>query len=92
GFWLARRYWGQGLMTEATEAITDCAFTTLGFETLTLTNALGNTRSRRVKEIAGAMLLRTEPARFVDPAYTEQEVWMLSKAAWVARRGAKKGA
>jgi RimJ/RimL family protein N-acetyltransferase len=90
GFWLARRYWGQGLMTEATEAITDCAFATLGFETLTLTNALGNTRSRRVKEIAGAVLLRTEPASFVDPAYTEQEVWTLNKTTWAARP--KKGA
>lgn len=86
GFWLARRFWGQGLMTEATEAVTECAFTALGFETLTLTNALGNTRSRRVKETAGAVWLRTEPARFVDPAYTEREVWMLSKAAWMARR------
>jgi ribosomal-protein-alanine N-acetyltransferase len=49
GFWLARRLWGQGLMTEAADAVTDYAFDALGFERLMLSNALGNTRSRRIK-------------------------------------------
>jgi RimJ/RimL family protein N-acetyltransferase len=86
GFWLARRHWGNGLMTEATDAVTGYAFTTLGFETLVLTNALGNTRSRRIKEKAGAVLLRTEPATFVNPDYTHREVWELTKPAWQSRR------
>jgi RimJ/RimL family protein N-acetyltransferase len=85
GFWLARRLWGQGLMTEATDAVTDYAFDVLGFETLILSNALGNVRSRRVKEKAGAVLLRTEPATFVNPDYTAREVWELTKTAWRGR-------
>jgi RimJ/RimL family protein N-acetyltransferase len=87
GFWLARPFWGQGLMTEAAEAVTGHAFSALGFETLIFTNARGNLRSRRIKEKSGAMLLRTEPAGFVDPAYTEQEVWELTRTAWTTRNG-----
>jgi RimJ/RimL family protein N-acetyltransferase len=72
-------------MTEATDAVTDYAFDVLGFETLILSNALGNVRSRRVKEKAGAVLLRTEPATFVNPDYTAREVWELTKTAWRGR-------
>jgi RimJ/RimL family protein N-acetyltransferase len=86
GFWLARRFWGQGLMTEACDAVTDYAFSVLGFEKLTLCNAVGNTRSRRIKEKAGATFLRVEPASFVDPALTAHEVWELNRAAWAVRR------
>lgn len=86
GFWLARPFWGQGLMTEAADAVTGYAFTALGFERLMLTNAANNVRSRRIKEKAGAVLLRTEPAAFVDPAYDRREVWELSRAAWADRR------
>jgi len=86
GFWLARAHWGQGFMTEATDAVTDYAFDVLGFETLILSNALGNERSRRIKEKAGAVLLRTEAARFVDPVYTQREVWELTRDAWRRRR------
>jgi RimJ/RimL family protein N-acetyltransferase len=86
GFWLARKHWGKGLMTEAADAVTDYAFNRLGFESLILSNALGNTRSRRIKEKAGAKWLRTEPAQFVNPAYTEREVWELTKQDWLARK------
>jgi RimJ/RimL family protein N-acetyltransferase len=86
GFWLAKKHWGQGLMTEATDAVTDYAFDILGFETMILSNALGNTRSRRIKQKAGAILLRTEPAQFVNPDYTQREVWELTKHAWRGRK------
>jgi len=92
GFWLARKFWGQGLMTEATDAVTDYAFDVLGFERLVLSNAVGNARSRRIKEKAGARLLRTEPARFVNPDYTAREVWELTKEAWRAGRLSRPGA
>jgi ribosomal-protein-alanine N-acetyltransferase len=82
GFWLARRCWGQGIMTEAVTPVTTYAFTTLGFETLVFANALGNIRSRRVKEKTGARFVRTEPGKFVNPAYREREVWELTRDAW----------
>jgi RimJ/RimL family protein N-acetyltransferase len=89
GFWLGRKFWGQGYMTEAVEPVMDYAFGTLGFETLLFANALGNVRSRRVKEKTGARLLRVEARKYVNPAYGETEIWELTKTeweAWKARR------
>jgi RimJ/RimL family protein N-acetyltransferase len=86
GFWLARRCWGQGLMTEAVIPVMDYAFAHLGFEKLVFANAVGNLRSRRVKEKTGARLVRTEPAAFINPAYREREVWELTRDAWTRFR------
>jgi RimJ/RimL family protein N-acetyltransferase len=61
----------------------------LGFEKMVLGNALGNDRSRRVKEKTGAKLIGVEPAQFVDPAYTEHELWELTKDAWKAFKATK---
>jgi RimJ/RimL family protein N-acetyltransferase len=82
GFWLGKAFWGQGLMTEAAMAVTDFAFQELGFEKLIFSNAVGNTRSRRVKEKTGAHLLGTRPAKFVDPSLIEAETWELTKDEW----------
>jgi ribosomal-protein-alanine N-acetyltransferase len=82
GFWLGRPFWGNGYMTEAVGAVMDYAFNHLGFEKLLFANAVGNNRSRRIKEKTGARLLYTAPRKFVNPAYTEHEVWELTKAEW----------
>ena len=39
GFWLAQRYWNQGLMTEAVTAVNDFAFRVLGVDVLYVCNA-----------------------------------------------------
>lgn len=90
GFWLAHRLWGQGFMTEAVAPVMDYAFSDLGFEVLVFANAVGNTRSRRVKEKTGARLLRVEPAKFVDPQFTHHEIWELGKEEWQKYRTALK--
>jgi [ribosomal protein S5]-alanine N-acetyltransferase len=77
GFWLAHQHWGRGIMTEALAPITAYAFGPLGFQRLVFANAVGNQRSRRVKEKAGARWLGTRTAQFVNPAYTEAEEWEL---------------
>jgi len=82
GFWLGRSYWGRGLMTEAANLVTDYAFDQLEFETLVFSNAKGNRRSARIKEKTGARFIRCEPAGFVDPNYTEREIWELTKLEW----------
>jgi [ribosomal protein S5]-alanine N-acetyltransferase len=82
GFWLGRKYWGKGIMTEAVFPIMDYAFDVLDFERLLFSNALGNEKSRRVKEKTGASFLRTEPAKFVNPAYTQREIWELTRDQW----------
>lgn len=73
-------------MTEAVEPVMDYAFNELGFEKLVFTNAVGNIRSRRVKEKTGAKLVRVAPAKFVNPAYTEHEIWELSKTEWLSSK------
>jgi len=82
GFWLGNRFWGYGYMTEAVKPINGFAFEELGFNTLVFSNAKGNERSRRIKEKTGARLLKCAPASFVDPQYTEHEIWELTKDMW----------
>ncbi len=82
GFWLGRPFWGKGIMTEAVEPITDFAFNELGMVTLTFSNALGNERSRRVKEKSGANMLRIEPKKFNNPDFTKAEIWELTAENW----------
>jgi ribosomal-protein-alanine N-acetyltransferase len=82
GFWLARKHWGKGLMTEAVKPVMDYAFKTLRFEKLVFGNAQGNLRSRRIKEKTAARLLRVQPMKFVDPSFTEVELWELRKDEW----------
>ena len=84
GFWLGRPFWGQGFMTEAVSPINDYAFTDLGFEKLIFSNALGNSKSRRIKEKTGAAFLGTRPAKFVNRNYIEAETWELSRESWLA--------
>ena len=71
-------------MTEAVKPVTDYALDVLGFEKLVLANAAGNPVSRRIKQKTGAVLLRTEPAIYVNPSYIDREVWELSKECWEA--------
>lgn len=82
GFWLGRAFWGKGYMTEAVSVINDYAFNQLGFEKLIFSNAVGNHRSRRVKEKTGARFLCIKPKKFVSPNYSEHEVWELTKEEW----------
>jgi len=86
GFWLGRRYWGQGFMTEAVAPVNDCAFNVLGFDRLVFSNARGNLRSRRIKEKTGARFLYCAPASFVDPVYTHREIWELTARDWEMQR------
>ncbi|MBK9293352.1 MAG: GNAT family N-acetyltransferase [Oligoflexia bacterium] len=89
GFWLAKKLWGQGIMTEAVEPIINYAFNELGFEKLVFANAVGNIASRRVKEKTCAKLIDVKPAKFVDPKYTEHEIWELNKQDWIFFYSAK---
>lgn len=84
GFWLGTRFWGNGYMTEAVVPVTTYAFTELGFAKLVFSNAVGNIRSRRIKEKSGARLVDVRRAAFVNPHYTEHEIWELTRADWDA--------
>ena len=83
GFWLARRYWGKGLMTEAQYPILNYAFQELNFKKLLLDNAVQNTASRRIKEKTACRFIEIRPQKFVNPKFTESEIWELTKEDWL---------
>ena len=85
GFWLDSEFQGQGLMTEAADAVTDYALITLGWPELRLTNASDNTGSSRVKARQGAQLVGLDRGRYVS-GEADREVWRLTREAWLARR------
>jgi RimJ/RimL family protein N-acetyltransferase len=82
GFWLGKKYWGKGIMTEANYPILDYAFKHLRFEKLIFANAVSNIASRRIKEKTGCRLIGIEPASFVDPEFKEHELWELTSKDW----------
>ena len=83
GFWLARKHWRKGLMTEAVQATLSYAFNELGFKKLVFANAVQNTASRRIKEKTGCRYIKTIPRKFVDPECRESEIWELTKEDWL---------
>ena len=86
GFWLAPEHWGQGLMTEAAEAVTAHAFETLRWPWIWVTNAADNAASHRIKEKQGFELMEVTEGEFVE-GRKPREVWRLTREAWLARRG-----
>lgn len=86
GFWLGKPFWGNGYMTEAVEPVIEYAFNSLGFDKLLFSNALGNNRSRRIKEKTGARLNCTRDAKFVDSSLTSAETWELTKESWIQHK------
>ncbi len=86
GFWLARDFHNQGIMTEAAMVTTDFWFDVLKKPRLHLSNAQTNEASRRIKEKTGARFIELVPSSFVDPALTHSEHWEISAEDWKAFR------
>ena len=89
GFWLAKQYWGKGFMTEAIAPVTDYAFEYIKFKKLIFAHAVGNVRSRRIKEKTGATYIGKQPEKFVNPDYKEAELWELTKKNWEKNKKSK---
>jgi ribosomal-protein-alanine N-acetyltransferase len=84
GFWLAERFWNQGLMSEAVSAVNDFVFRTLGIERFHACNAATNMASRRVKQKTGA-----EFVGYIELAHhsgqTLAEKWRVTRENWLRR-------
>jgi len=87
GFWLGLPWQGQGLMTEAVEAVTDYWFFELGFPVLRAPKAIENTASRRISEKQGMRVVATEERDFVG-GRLPSEIWEIRAEEWRARRRA----
>jgi ribosomal-protein-alanine N-acetyltransferase len=84
GFWLAERYWNQGLMTEAVSAVNDFAFRVLGVEAFYACNAATNVASRRVKQKTGAELVGYLELSHHN-GQTLAERWRVTRESWLRR-------
>jgi RimJ/RimL family protein N-acetyltransferase len=85
GFWLAPPWRGQGLMTEATEAVNDYWFETLGFPVMRVAKAQANAASRRISEKNGMRLIGTEARDYVC-GRLPSEVWEITAEEWRRHR------
>ena len=84
GFWLGLPWQGQGLMTEATEVITDYWFNVLKFNVLRAPKAIVNQASRRISEKNGMRLIATEERDYVAGKFLT-EIWEITAEEWNAR-------
>lgn len=87
GYWIARPFWGQGLMTEAATAATRWAFETLGLHKVTVMCVEENVGSRRVMEKVGFRLVgRAEEDVWRDGRWHATLKHELTATAWAATR------
>ena len=84
GFWLGEAWQGQGLMTEAAHAVTDCWFNVLGKPVLRVPKAIPNTSSRRISEKQGMRVIAVEDRDYVGGRFPT-EIWELTRDEWNAR-------
>jgi [ribosomal protein S5]-alanine N-acetyltransferase len=85
GFWLGLPWHGQGLMTEASDAVTDYWFTVLGFEVLRVPKAIANAASRRISEKQGMRVIALVERDYVC-GRVPAEIWQITAEEWHARR------
>lgn len=84
GFWLGVPWQGQGLMSEACDAVTEYWFCTLGFPLLRTGKAAANTASRRISEKQGMRLVATTEKDYVS-GRLPTEIWEITAEEWRAR-------
>lgn len=83
GFWLGLPWHGQGLMTEACEAVTDYWFDVLEFPVLRVPKAIANTTSRRISEKHGMRVIAIEERDYVS-GRLPSELWEITAEEWHA--------
>jgi RimJ/RimL family protein N-acetyltransferase len=84
GFWMGLPWQGQGLMSEAAEAVTDFWFQVLGFPVLRVPKAAANAASRRISERQGMRVISADEGDFVG-GRAAAETWEITAEEWRAR-------
>ena len=85
GFWLSIEHQGQGLMTEASDTVTDFWFETLGMTILRVPKAVDNAASRRISERVGMRVLKVFDKALVSGVH-RCELWEITRDEWRAYR------
>lgn len=89
GFWLALPWQGQGLMTEASAAVTDYWFTVLQRPLMRVPKAAPNLGSRRISERTGMRLIRTDEGQFVEGTFL-RDIWEMTREEWLESQAHKR--
>jgi ribosomal-protein-alanine N-acetyltransferase len=84
GFWIAPEWQGQGLMTEACDAVTDYWFRVLRFPVLRVAKAAANPGSRRISEKQGMRLVEVGERNYVS-GRLPAEIWEITAEEWKRR-------
>ena len=87
GFWLGLPWQRQGLMSEASEIVTDFWFNVLGFSVLRVPKAISNVASRRISERQGMRVIATVERDYVA-GQLPAEIWEITAEEWNHRRQA----
>ncbi len=85
GFWLDPAWQGKGLMTEASDAVTEFWFEVLGYSVLRVPKAVANIRSRRISERAGMRVIAMDERDYVSGRLVT-ELWEITREEWLNRR------
>jgi ribosomal-protein-alanine N-acetyltransferase len=83
GFWLDPKHQGQGLMSEACDAVTDYWFDVLGFSVLRVPKARGNEASRRISERQGMRIIWSGERDYVS-GRLPSDIWEITAEEWRA--------
>lgn len=81
GFWLDPGWQGRGLMTEASDAVTDYWFNVLGKTVLRVPKAVDNPASRRLSEKRGMKVVQRFRASLVSGLH-DAELWEIDQDTW----------
>jgi RimJ/RimL family protein N-acetyltransferase len=86
GFWLDVPWQRRGLMTEATEVVTDYWFNALKFPVLRAPKMSANIASRRISEKSGMRIVAVEERDYVSGRFLS-EIWEITADEWNTRHG-----
>jgi RimJ/RimL family protein N-acetyltransferase len=84
GFWIGLPWQNQGLMTEASEAVSEFWFNVLGENVLRTSKSVKNAASRRISEKSGMRIVATEMRDYVSGLMLA-EIWEITKEEWERR-------
>jgi [ribosomal protein S5]-alanine N-acetyltransferase len=85
GFWLDPAFHGQGLMSEASAAVTDYWFDVLGRPVLAMSKAAENGASRAISVRQGMRMVGTFEKDYVSGRFLS-EIWEITAEEWRARQ------
>ncbi|MFS2224838.1 GNAT family N-acetyltransferase [Pantoea sp. B65] len=85
GFWLVPEWQRQGLMTEASRAVTDFWFNTLQRPRLRAPKASENDGSRKISTNSGMRLFSRGKKQYVA-GLLDSEVWEITREEWLAQQ------